>query len=97
MAVATSPAVSANMAASCGRPSCRAGSVGVDAFLGVSDPFDLSRLMKRDRCSASAVGADLAASASRWNPTRFNRSSSSSPAPICRCANEPMLAPIDSN
>jgi len=56
---------------------------GVDAFLGVSDPFDLSRLMKRDRCSASAVGADLAASASRWNPTRFNRSSSSSPAPIC--------------
>jgi len=96
MAVATSPAVSANLAASCGRPSWRR-KCGADAFLGVSDPFDLSRLMKRDRCSASAVGADLAASASRWNPTRFNRSSSSSPAPICRCANEPMLAPIDSN
>ena len=32
---------------------------GADAFLGAGDPFDLPRLMKRGRCSASATAADL--------------------------------------
>ncbi|KAG2613115.1 hypothetical protein PVAP13_4KG336200 [Panicum virgatum] len=32
---------------------------GADAFLGAGDPFDLPRLMKRGRCSASAAAADL--------------------------------------
>ena len=32
---------------------------GADDFLSAGDPFDLPRLMKRGRCSASATAADL--------------------------------------